>query len=99
MTKTSFSVIYDIQKSREKYNITCIKLMMAVAVVILIFSLIWVFIADTKTEEISKFKCSFKMGEDFVYPIARRDETIVDEFHGTKVTNKSIFYLFYSALK
>lgn len=58
---------------------------MATTAIILTFSLIWIFIAHTKIEDISK--CS-KMGEDFVYPIARRDDTIYNDFHGTKVINK-----------
>lgn len=84
--KTSFSVNYDIQDSKRKFSITCPKLILATAAIILTFSLIWIFIADTKIEDISK--CSIKMGEDFVYPIARRDDTIYNDFHGTKVINK-----------
>lgn len=31
-----------------------------------------------------------KMFPKFEYPVARRDETVVDDYHGTQVSNLSI---------
>lgn len=46
----------------------------------LIFFLIWNFTVGSSTQI-----CTPKMVCDFKYPEARRDETVVDDFHGTKV--------------
>lgn len=54
---------------------------MAAAVAISIFSLIWFVQADTKGEKTSK-------RPEFVYPNARRNESIADDIHGTKVIDE-----------
>lgn len=67
-------------------KITWTKSSMAAAVAISIFSLTSFVQADTKGEKTSK-------QPEFVYPNARRNESIVDDFHGTKVIEEIQFLL------
>lgn len=52
--------------------------------------LLWLFTVHTT----STLDCSAKMVRDFTYPVARRDDSIVEDLHGTKVTvMRLIIYL------
>lgn len=55
-------------------------IMVGLTVFSLILVLIWNFTVCSSTQI-----CTPKMVCDFKYPEARRDETVVDDFHGTKV--------------
>lgn len=68
-------------QSRGKFYLIWIILILTIvaAVAILIFFLIWFYKTDKKAEESSK-------RQHFIYPNARRNESIFDDFDGTKVT-------------
>lgn len=60
-----------------------------VTLTILLLLIVLTFLLWNFAVKSTKSICSTNMVRDFKYPEARRDEAVVDDFHGTKV-NKMI---------
>lgn len=50
-------------------------------------ALLWIFAVNFLTSQAVCRKYTTAMVRDFSYPVARRDESVVDDFHGTNVAD------------
>lgn len=66
------------------------KISVAFCAIVLISLIVWICFFSVKYYTVSNCR-NFTMVRDFAYPVARRDESVADDFHGTKVMLLSVF--------
>lgn len=70
----------------------CLRISIIISVVlIIVFSLILIFTVKLSRTVSSIANNNCTTMRDFTYPVARRDGSVVDDFHGTKVTLTTFF--------